>query len=34
VSVRAHPVGNSLTVQTRNHYGVLSDAEFHLMVAC
>jgi hypothetical protein len=34
VSVQAGPLASSLKVETRNHYGVLSDAAFYLMAVC
>ncbi|MPZ56690.1 MAG: hypothetical protein GEU91_09390 [Rhizobiales bacterium] len=34
ISVKAGSVANGLQVETRNHYGVLSDAAFHLMAVC
>jgi autotransporter adhesin len=34
VAVKAGPEANSLKVETRNHYGVLTDLSFYLMAVC
>jgi hypothetical protein len=34
ISVKAGSQANSLRVETRNHYGVLSDASFQVMAVC
>jgi autotransporter adhesin len=33
-SVKVGPLANSLKVETRNHYGVLTDSAFYLMAVC
>jgi hypothetical protein len=34
VSVKAGPTANSILVETRNHYGVLTDLAFYIMAVC